>query len=277
MDRARQNDLISATARILKLGSGELRVTEHALISKNPNYSLCDAILRMDTVYCIEYLLSYWESKLNRSPCFVFKNTGCAVSLSCYVQSPARLVGCGHVKEFNVLRVNESLIVDSADIEQIKPCSRGILTNCVIRKSTTDSAYSVELVAFGPESETEYEDLLRELYVRRMQEKARSGAQDGPRPRPRLRSLSRHRWNAARNGTKGAAGRFPREETVNGTPSSGLGGLLPLKSWPWAYRYVFPPALLVLVAVIWLFWLARYGFSPPASTDRGGHDRSAPL
>ncbi|AFK83882.1 B50 [miniopterid betaherpesvirus 1] len=167
LDKALQADLIATTKRILKLGNGDLRVTDNALICKNPNYSLCDAMLKTDTVYSIEYLLSYWGARTDHVPCFVFKNTGCAVSLCCYLRAPARLVECDHVSEFNSLRVNESLIVSPRDIERIKPSTHGVLTNCVVRRSTCGTAYNIELVAFGPENEVEYNNLLRELYNRK--------------------------------------------------------------------------------------------------------------
>lgn len=167
LDKELHSDLIATTQRILKLSSREIRVTDNALICKNPNYSLCDAMLKPDTVYYLEYLLSYWEARSGYVPCFVFKHTGCAVSLCCYVRIPAKLIGHEHVKDFNVLRVNESLIVSLRDIEQIKPSASGVLTNCVVRQSTCGSDYSVELVAFGPENESEYDKLLRELYVKK--------------------------------------------------------------------------------------------------------------
>lgn len=178
LDKELHSDLIATTQRILKLGSREIRVTDNALICKNPNYSLCDAMLKTDTVYYLEYLLSYWEARSGYVPCFVFKHTGCAVSLCCYVRIPAKLIGHEHVKDFNVLRVNESLIVSLRDIEQIKPSASGVLTNCVVRQSTCGSDYSVELVAFGPENESEYDKLLRELYVKKIEpdEYSRSSA-----------------------------------------------------------------------------------------------------
>lgn len=171
LDKDLHSDLIATTQRILRLSSREIRVTDNALICKNPNYSLCDAMLKTDTVYCIEYLLSYWEERTGYIPCFVFKHTGCAVSLCCYVRVPAKLIGQRHVKDFNVLSMNESLIVSLRDIEQIKPSANGVLTNCVVRQSTYGSDYSVELVAFGPEDESEYEKLLRELYVKKTESK----------------------------------------------------------------------------------------------------------
>lgn len=166
-DKSMQSDLIAATQRILKLGGSDLRVTDSGLVCKNPNYSLCDVMLKTDTVYCIEYLLSYWASKTGHVPCFVFKNTGCAVSLCCYVQAPGKLASCSHVQEFNCLRVNETLVVNLSDIDRIKPSKHGVLTNCVIRKSTYGNGYNIDLVAFGPENEAEYEDLLRELYLKK--------------------------------------------------------------------------------------------------------------
>lgn len=66
-----------------------------------------------------------------------------------------------------MLRVNESLIVSLKDIEQIKPSTSGVLTNCVVRQSTCGSDYTIELVAFGPDNESEYEKLLHELYVKK--------------------------------------------------------------------------------------------------------------
>nr|5DOB_B Chain B, Virion egress protein UL34 homolog [Human herpesvirus 5 strain AD169] len=159
-------DLVQATRRILKLGPSELRVTDAGLICKNPNYSVCDAMLKTDTVYCVEYLLSYWESRADHVPCFIFKNTGCAVSLCCFVRAPVALVSpARHVGEFNVLKVNESLIVTLKDIEEIKPSAYGVLTKCVVRKSNSASVFNIELIAFGPENEGEYENLLRELYA----------------------------------------------------------------------------------------------------------------
>lgn len=159
-------DLVSNTRRILKLEENELRVTDTALICKNPNYSLCDAMLSTDTVYSLEYLLSYWECRSGRCACFVFKNTGCRVSLSCYVGFPDRLRNLKRVTDFNLLSINESLLVTLNDIERIKPCDKGILTNCVVRKSNNGLAYNIEVIAFGPENESEYEALLRDIYIR---------------------------------------------------------------------------------------------------------------
>nr|WRQ19888.1 MAG: protein m50 [Herpesviridae sp.] len=166
LDRTLHADLISITRRILRLGDNELRVTDNALICKNPNYSLCDAMLKTDVTYCLEYLLSYWESRTKHTACFVFKNTGCRVSLCCYVKAPAKLSGLGRVKDFNFLRVNQSLIVTLQDIEYIKPCAHGVLTNCVVRKSNCGLSYNIEVVAFGPENESEYEILLRDIYLK---------------------------------------------------------------------------------------------------------------
>ncbi|AKI29781.1 nuclear egress membrane protein [Mandrillus leucophaeus cytomegalovirus] len=160
-------DLVSATRRILKLGPAELRVTDAGLICKNPNYSVCDAMLKTDTVYCVEYLLSYWESRTDHVPCFIFKNTGCAVSLCCFVRAPLKLLSSRHVGEFNVLKVNDSLIVTLKDIEDIKPSAYGVLTKCVVRKSNSPSVFNIELIAFGPENETEYENLLKELCAKK--------------------------------------------------------------------------------------------------------------
>nr|WEG69057.1 nuclear egress membrane protein [Mastomys natalensis cytomegalovirus 2]WEG69195.1 nuclear egress membrane protein [Mastomys natalensis cytomegalovirus 2]WEG69334.1 nuclear egress membrane protein [Mastomys natalensis cytomegalovirus 2]WEG69472.1 nuclear egress membrane protein [Mastomys natalensis cytomegalovirus 2]WEG69610.1 nuclear egress membrane protein [Mastomys natalensis cytomegalovirus 2] len=159
-------DLIFNTRRILRLEENELRITDSALICKNPNYSLCDAMLSTDIVYPIEYLLSYWECKSGKSACFVFKNTGCRVSLSCYLGFPDRLKDLGRVSDFNFLGANEAVIVTLGDIERIKPCDRGVLTNCVIRKSNSTMVFNIEVVAFGPENETEYEELLRDIYMR---------------------------------------------------------------------------------------------------------------
>ncbi|QQL09866.1 Ba81 [Baboon cytomegalovirus] len=161
------HDLVSATRRILKLGPAELRVTDAGLICKNPNYSVCDAMLKTDTVYCVEYLLSYWESRTDHVPCFIFKNTGCAVSLCCFVRAPLKLLSSRHVGEFNVLKVNESLIVTLKDIEDIKPSAYGVLTKCVVRKSNSPSVFNIELIAFGPENETEYENLIKELCAKK--------------------------------------------------------------------------------------------------------------
>uniref|UniRef100_A0AAU7E0Y2 Nuclear egress membrane protein n=1 Tax=Cardioderma bat herpesvirus TaxID=3141914 RepID=A0AAU7E0Y2_9VIRU len=167
VDKFVQADLIAATQRILRLGSNEVRVTDNALICKNPNYSLCDAMLKVDVVYFIEYLLSYWEARSGHVPCFVFKNTGCAASLCCYLRAPTKALDGERLKEFNVLRVNESLIVTLKDIEQMKPSARGVLTNCVVRRSACGSSFSVEFITFGPENETEYENLLRDLYAKK--------------------------------------------------------------------------------------------------------------
>lgn len=167
LERSTHGDLISTTRRILRLGPNELRVTDNALICKNPNYSLCDAMLKTDVVYCIEYLLSYWEARTGNVAYFVFKNSGSAISLCCYVKAPAGLSRLDHVREFNVLRVNESLAVAISDIERVKPSARGVLTNCVVRRSTSGSAYNIEFVAFGPENEREYDTLLRDMYVKK--------------------------------------------------------------------------------------------------------------
>ncbi|QGH81888.1 UL50 [Human betaherpesvirus 5] len=168
MNKVLHQDLVQATRRILRLGPSELRVTDAGLICKNPNYSVCDAMLKTDTVYCVEYLLSYWESRTDHVPCFIFKNTGCAVSLCCFVRAPVKLVSpARHVGEFNVLKVNESLIVTLKDIEEIKPSAYGVLTKCVVRKSNSASVFNIELIAFGPENEGEYENLLRELYAKK--------------------------------------------------------------------------------------------------------------
>ncbi|AAK57099.1 T50 [Tupaiid betaherpesvirus 1] len=167
LEKAVQADLVAVTRRILRLNNSDLRVTDYALICKNPNYSLCDAMLKTDVVYSVEYLLSFWEAKTQHVPCFVFKNTGRAVSLCCYVRPPVKLANCPRVREFNVLRVNESIVVGLKDIEQIKPSAQGILTNCVVRRSACGSAYNIELVAFGPDNELEYEALLRELYLKK--------------------------------------------------------------------------------------------------------------
>ena len=144
MNKVLHQDLVQATRRILKLGPSELRVTDAGLICKNPNYSVCDAMLKTDTVYCVEYLLSYWESRTDHVPCFIFKNTGCAVSLCCFVRAPVKLVSpARHVGEFNVLKVNESLIVTLKDIEEIKPSAYGVLTRCanpIRRRSSTSSS-----------------------------------------------------------------------------------------------------------------------------------------
>lgn len=166
LDKDMSVDLVSNTRRILRLEENELRVTDNALICKNPNYPLCDAMLSTDVVYPLEYLLSFWECRSGRGACFVFKNTGCRVSLSCYVGCPERLRGLKRVCDFNFLNVNESLAVTLADIERIKPCDKGVLTNCVVRKSNSGMTYSIEVVAFGPDNEVEYEALLREIYVR---------------------------------------------------------------------------------------------------------------
>ncbi|AEV80911.1 nuclear egress membrane protein [Saimiriine betaherpesvirus 4] len=167
LDKALHHDLVSATRRILKLGPNELRVTDSSLICKNPNYSVCDAMLRTDTVYCVEYLLSYWESRTDHIPCFVFKNTGCAVSLCCFIRAPTKLVSSRHVGEFNVLRVNDQIVITLKDIEDLKPSAYGVLTKCVVRKSNAASVFNIELIAFGPENEREYEILLRELYQKK--------------------------------------------------------------------------------------------------------------
>ncbi|AWV67979.1 M50 protein [Murid betaherpesvirus 1] len=161
-------DLISNTRRILRLDENELRITDTALICKNPNYSLCDAMLTTDIVYPVEYLLSYWECRSGRTACFVFKNTGCRVSLSCYIGFPERLKDLKRVCDFNFLSVNEALVVTLADIERIKPCDKGVLTNCVVRKSNSGMSYNIEVVAFGPDNEAEYQALLRDIYARRM-------------------------------------------------------------------------------------------------------------
>ncbi|AEV80756.1 nuclear egress membrane protein [Aotine betaherpesvirus 1] len=167
VDKALHHDLVTATRRILKLGPNELRVTDSSLICKNPNYSVCDAMLRTDTVYCVEYLLSYWESRTDHVPCFVFKNTGCAVSLCCFIRAPTKLVSSRHVGEFNVLRVNDQIVVTLKDIEDIKPSAYGVLTKCVVRKSNVASVFNIELIAFGPENERDYDNLLRELYSKK--------------------------------------------------------------------------------------------------------------
>lgn len=159
-------DLVLNTRRIFRLGETELRITDNALICKNPNYSLCDAMLSTGVVYPLEYLLSYWECRSGRPACFVFNNTGCRVSLSCYLGFPERLRVLHRVRDFNVLDVNESLAVTLEDVERIKPCPHGVLTNCVIRKSNGGLAYNIEVVAFGPDSEEEYRALLRDIYVR---------------------------------------------------------------------------------------------------------------
>uniref|UniRef100_A0AAU7E1S4 Nuclear egress membrane protein n=1 Tax=Hipposideros bat herpesvirus TaxID=3141919 RepID=A0AAU7E1S4_9VIRU len=181
LDKSTHNDLIAMTRRILRLGDNELRVTENSLICKNPNYSLCDAMLKTDVVYCVEYLMSYWECKTGSVPFFVFKNSGSAVSLCCYVKAPPKLVGLGHVGEFNSLKVNESLVVAVCDIERVKPSARGVLTNCVVRRSMDGSAYNIEFVAFGPESESEYNSLLREMYMKKKRMSAVSSQRDGCR------------------------------------------------------------------------------------------------
>ncbi|AEV80597.1 nuclear egress membrane protein [Cercopithecine betaherpesvirus 5] len=186
------HDLVSATRRILKLGPAELRVTDAGLICKNPNYSVCDAMLKTDTVYCVEYLLSYWESRTDHVPCFIFKNTGCAVSLCCFVRAPLKLVSCRHVGEFNVLKVNDSLIVTLKDIEEIKPSAYGVLTKCVVRKSNSPSVFNIELIAFGPENEVEYENLLKELCAKKA-----AAASSGPVLRSRL-GVSRHQSSNSR-------------------------------------------------------------------------------
>ncbi|AEQ32159.1 membrane protein UL50 [Cynomolgus macaque cytomegalovirus strain Ottawa] len=183
------HDLVSATRRILKLGPTELRVTDAGLICKNPNYSVCDAMLKTDTVYCVEYLLSYWESRTDHVPCFIFKNTGCAVSLCCFVRAPLKLVSSRHVGEFNVLKVNDSLIVTLKDIEEIKPSAYGVLTKCVVRKSNSPSVFNIELIAFGPENEAEYENLLKELC-------AKKAAANGAVIRSRLAALRHHHSNS---------------------------------------------------------------------------------
>lgn len=159
-------DLVFNTRRIFRLGETELRVTDNALICKNPNYSLCDAMLTTGVVYPLEYLLSYWECRSGRSACFVFNNTGCRVSLSCYLGFPERLRTLQRVRDFNVLDVNESLAVTLEDVERIKPCQHGVLTSCVIRKSNGGLSYNIEVVAFGPDSEDEYRTLLRDIYAR---------------------------------------------------------------------------------------------------------------
>ncbi|AFX83374.1 B50 [Murid betaherpesvirus 8] len=159
-------DLVHNTRRILKLEENELRVTDSALICKNPNYSLCDAMLSTDVIYPLEYLLSYWECRSGTGACFVFKNTGCRVSMSCHVGFPERLRGMKRVCEYNVLNVNETFVVTLSDIDRIKPCEKGVLTNCVVRRSNSGMAYNVEVVAFGPENEAEYEALLRDIYAR---------------------------------------------------------------------------------------------------------------
>lgn len=166
LEKSTGADLVSNTRRIFRLGETEIRVTDSALICKNPNYSLCDAMLTTGVVYPLEYLLSYWECRSGRSACFVFNNTGCRVSLSCYLGLPERLRNLQRVRDFNVLDVNESLAVTLEDVERIKPCQHGVLTNCVIRKSDGGLAYNIEVVAFGPDSEDEYRALLRDIYVR---------------------------------------------------------------------------------------------------------------
>lgn len=168
VDREVQADLIAAVQRTLKLGADELRVTDNSLIRKNPNYSLCDVMLRTDTVYHIEYLLSCWEARSGHVPCFIFKNTGSAVSLSCYLRVPAKLGCVDRVKEFNVLKLNQALLVCLRDIEQIKPSDQGVLTSCVIRRATCGSAYNLEFITFGPEDEGDYDKLLREIYLRKL-------------------------------------------------------------------------------------------------------------
>lgn len=188
-------DLISNTRRIFKLEENELRITDSALICKNPNYSLCDAMLSTDTVYPLEYLLSYWECRSGRCACFVFKNTGCRVSLSCYVGFPDRLRTLKRVSDFNFLSVNESLLVTLNDIERMKPCDRGILTNCVVRKSNNGLVYNIEVIAFGPENELEYETLLRDIYVRSLDAADRCTETNGYVSRTsENRSVTARRW-----------------------------------------------------------------------------------
>ncbi|AGE11529.1 GP50 [Caviid betaherpesvirus 2] len=167
LERAVYTDLIATTQRIMRLSPHEMRVTEYALVEKNPNYSVCDIVLRPETLYSIEYLLSSWESLTCQLPCFAFKNTGSVISLCCYVHMPDKFTSMRHVREYNLLRMNDVLIVDSHDIDMIKPTQNGILTKFVVRRSTFGSgAFSLELVAFGPENETEYFNLLRELHTK---------------------------------------------------------------------------------------------------------------
>nr|WEG69746.1 nuclear egress membrane protein [Mastomys natalensis cytomegalovirus 3]WEG70026.1 nuclear egress membrane protein [Mastomys natalensis cytomegalovirus 3]WEG70166.1 nuclear egress membrane protein [Mastomys natalensis cytomegalovirus 3]WEG70726.1 nuclear egress membrane protein [Mastomys natalensis cytomegalovirus 3] len=191
-------DLISNTRRILKLDESELRITDSALICKNPNYSLCDAMLNTDVVYPLEYLLSYWECRSGRTASFVFKNTGCRISLSCYIGFPERLRGFKRVCDFNVLSVNESVVVTLVDIERIKPCEKGVLTNCVVRRSNNNMAFNIEVVAFGPESEVEYETLLRDIYVKSLDISDRWTDVKSPCVRDNDHRIMNRRWGPLR-------------------------------------------------------------------------------
>lgn len=154
------DELIESTSRILRLGPNDFRVTDRNLFSKNPKYPLCDIVLKLDYPYSLEYLLGLWSTISKQEPKFVFKNNGSAISMSCYLQPSVKIENRSVVKEFNILRVNETLIVCMNDIEAIKPSSSGVLTKCIIRRNR-DSTFVLEFVAFGPENETEYNSLLK--------------------------------------------------------------------------------------------------------------------
>lgn len=157
------DDLISTTKRILNLDTNDFRITDKNLFSKNPKYPLCDIVLKLDVVYSIEYLLNLWELISKQEPKFIFKNTGSSVSMSCYLHPSVKVETQNIVKEFNILRMNESLIVCMDDIEAIKPSSRGVLIKCIIRRNR-DSTFILEFVAFGPENENEYNSLLKTIF-----------------------------------------------------------------------------------------------------------------
>lgn len=160
------DELILSTRRILQLGTNDLRVTDKNLFLKNPKYPLCDIILKLDYAYSIEYLLSLWENVSRKEAKFVFKNTGYTVSMSCYLYPSIKTETPNIVKEFNVLNVNESLVVCMDDIEAMKPSSRGVLTKCIIRRSR-EPTFILEFVAFGPENEVEYNLLLKAIYTKK--------------------------------------------------------------------------------------------------------------
>ncbi|ANC96575.1 nuclear egress membrane protein [macacine betaherpesvirus 9] len=160
------DELIVSTCRILKLGPNEFRVTDKNLFTKNPKFPLCDILLKLDFAYSLEYLLSLWEDITKQEARFIFKNTGGAVSMSCYLHAPIKVEHPNTVKECNILNVNECLSVCLHDIEAMKPSSCGVLTKCIIRRNR-DSAFIIEFVAFGPESETEYIALLKAIFLKK--------------------------------------------------------------------------------------------------------------
>lgn len=160
------NELIEATQRILKLGQRDFRVTDLNLFSKNPKYSLCDIVLKINVVYDIEHLFNMWINISRQEPIFIFKNNGCSVSLSCHLQVPVKSETVTSIRETNVLNVNENLIVCLADFETIKPSSQGVITKCIIRKNK-DLVFVVEFISYGPENERDYEALLKMIYTKK--------------------------------------------------------------------------------------------------------------